>query len=168
MPVQPVRVFAMGGYSPDESMIDSSPFLWAVKLVEGWCSMRKATRRRHKCNVTEGGDEKTWTGDLTPLPYRNKQSQKKTRVLWANMREAIKNAPQQHARTCVCTTPNSHGRRWWHRTNNQPAHPPTLVPPVPSHRSLNHPVLLPPLPRQRELPPCPLHDFHKPTYQNSR
>lgn len=32
VPVHTVRVFVVGGGSPDESMIDSSPSFWAVRL----------------------------------------------------------------------------------------------------------------------------------------
>jgi hypothetical protein len=72
----------MAGYSPDESMIDSSPFLWAVKLVEGRCSMRKATavQRADEISRRHGPDDLFSIAKTMPEkpvscgPTRNNQS----------------------------------------------------------------------------------------------
>jgi hypothetical protein len=98
----------MGGYSPDESMIDCSPFLWAVKLVQRRCTMRheEGDATTAWMQRDRGGDEKTRTGDLTPLPYRKKQRQKNP-CPGPTCDKQSKTHPQQHIRARVHSAQHS-------------------------------------------------------------
>ena len=146
-------------------MINNSPLLWAVKLVKGRCSMWKATRRQHECQL-----QCNVTNMLTRRPFAPSQSRKKKKASKAHVLSAknVISESKTH-RNSTCTrayTPRHNAQHspkptrrltvetveWWRRTNNQSVQ---LTPSAPSHRSLIYPLLLLPLPKRREFPSVP-------------
>ena len=134
-------------------MIDRSPFPLGSEISGRPALHEEGDATTAWIQRDRGGDEKTRTGDLTPLrlSYRKKHSQKNPCPVGQH---AISSPKQHIIRACTQRPTLTVEGGDPVPTTNRPSSPFTSL------------LLLPPI-QQRKLPPCPLHGFLT-TYPNPR